>query len=52
MDGFTASPQAILDERAAEPRDDILSLFVTTESDGDRLPPLRFVPDLQVSWPA
>ena len=28
---------AILDERAAKPRDDILSLFVTTESDGDRL---------------
>ena len=28
---------AILDERAAAPRDDILSLFVTTESDGDRL---------------
>ena len=27
---------AILDERAAEPRDDILSLFVTTESDGER----------------
>jgi cytochrome P450 len=27
----------ILDERAAEPRDDILSLFVTTESDGERL---------------
>ena len=26
---------AILDERAAAPRDDILSLFVTTESDGD-----------------
>ena len=28
---------AILDERAAEPRDDILSLFVTTESEGERL---------------
>jgi cytochrome P450 len=28
---------AILDQRAAEPQDDILSLFVTTESDGDSL---------------
>ena len=28
---------AILDERTAAPRDDILSLFVTTESEGDRL---------------
>src|SRR6478735_8273030 len=28
---------AILDARAVEPRDDILSLFVTTESDGERL---------------
>jgi cytochrome P450 len=28
---------AALDERAGAPRDDILSLFVTTESDGDRL---------------
>jgi len=28
---------AILDERAAQPRDDILSLFVGVEADGDRL---------------
>ena len=28
---------AILDQRAAKPRDDILSSFVTTESEGDRL---------------
>lgn len=28
---------AVLDERAADPRDDILSLFVSVEADGDRL---------------